>query len=207
VERTSRQTEDEVVAPEGGTASDSDVIGRSLGDPDAFTELFHRHSGEVGRYVTRRVGPGVAEDVVAETFLIAFRRRGAYDGSREDARPWLYGIATNVMRRHRRDEVRALRALARTGVDPVLVDSFADRVAGRVAAAEISRALAPALARLDAGQRDVLLLVAWADLSIDQVADVLGIARGTARSRLNRARTKIRAAVTSLEKRDRPWMS
>jgi RNA polymerase sigma-70 factor (ECF subfamily) len=179
---------------------DCHVIGWSLRDPDAFAELFHRHSGEIGRYVTRRVGPGIAEDIVAETFLVAFRRRVSYDGSRKDARPWLYGIATNVIRRHRRDEVRALRALARTGGDPVLAESFADQVAGQVAASEISRALAPALARLEAGQRDVLLLVAWAELTLDQVAEVLGIPAGTARSRLNRARTKIRAALTSLDK-------
>jgi RNA polymerase sigma-70 factor (ECF subfamily) len=186
--------------PEEAVVDDSEVIAWSLRDPNAFAELFHRHSGEIGRYVTRRIGPGAAEDIVAETFLVAFRRRLSYDGSRRDSRPWLYGIATNVIRRHRRDEVRALRALARTGDDPVLAESFADQVAGQVAASEISRALAPALARLDAGQRDVLLLVAWADLTLDQVAEVLGIPRGTARSRLNRARTKIRAALTSLDK-------
>jgi RNA polymerase sigma-70 factor (ECF subfamily) len=180
---------------------DSHVIDRSLRDPDAFAELFHRHSGEIGRYVTRRVGPGIAEDIVAETFLIAFRRRDSYDGSQQDARPWLYGIATNVMRRHRRDEVRALRALERTGIDPVMTESFADRVDGRVSAAETSRLLAPALARLNAGQRDVLLLTAWAGLTLDQIAEVLGIPHGTARSRLNRARTKIRAALVGAQER------
>ena len=179
---------------------DSHVIDWSLRDPNAFAELFRRHSGAIGRYVTRRVGPGIAEDIVAETFLVAFRRRVAYDGSRKDARPWLYGIATNVVRRYHRDEVRALRALARTGGDPVLAESFSDQVAGQVAASEISQALAPALARLDAGQRDVLLLVAWAELTLDQVAEVLGIPQGTARSRLNRARTKIRAALASVDK-------
>jgi RNA polymerase sigma-70 factor (ECF subfamily) len=176
---------------------DAHVVDWSRTDPDAFSELFHRHSAEIGRYVTRRIGPDLAEDVVAETFLVAFRRRASYDRSRTDARPWLYGIASNVIRRHRRDEVRALRVLARTGVDPV-AESFADRVDGRVAAAETSRALAPALARLDAGQRDVLLLAAWADLTVDQIAEVLGIPQGTARSRLDRARTKIRAALTRL---------
>ncbi|MCW2864728.1 MAG: polymerase, sigma-24 subunit, subfamily [Actinoallomurus sp.] len=180
---------------------DSHVIDRSLRDPDAFAELFHRHSGEIGRYVTRRVGPGIAEDIVAETFLIAFRRRDSYDGSQQGARPWLYGIATNVMRRHRRDEVRALRALERTGIDPVMTESFADRVDGRVSAAETSRLLAPALARLNAGQRDVLLLTAWAGLTLDQIAEVLGIPHGTARSRLNRARTKIRAALVGAQER------
>jgi RNA polymerase sigma factor (sigma-70 family) len=194
VYRTGWQTSEEI------GVDDSEVIGSSLRDPNAFAELFHRHSGEIGRYVTRRVGPVTAEDIVAETFLVAFRRRVSYDGSHKDSRPWLYGIATNVIRRHRRDEVRALRALARTGGDPVLAEPVADQVAGQVAASEISRALAPALARLDAAQRDVLLLVAWADLTLDQVADVLGIPRGTARSRLNRARTKIRAALASLDK-------
>jgi RNA polymerase sigma factor (sigma-70 family) len=180
---------------------DSQVIDWSLTDPDAFAELFHRHSGEIGRYVTRRIGPGIAEDIVAETFLVAFRRRDSYDGSRTDARPWLYGIATNVMRRHRRDEVRALRALERTGSDPVMTESFADRVDGQVSAAETSRLLAPALARLNAGQRDVLLLTAWAGLTLDQIAEVLGIPHGTARSRLNRARTKIRAALAGAQER------
>jgi RNA polymerase sigma-70 factor (ECF subfamily) len=150
--------------------------------------------------VTRRIGRGLAEDVVAETFLVAFRRRASYDAGHTDARPWLYGIATNLIRRHRRDEVRALRALARTGIDPVMAESFADRVEERVAAAEISAALASALARLDTGQRDVLLLIAWAELTVDRVAEVLGIPPGTARSRLNRARTKIRTALTALEK-------
>ena len=180
-------------------ADDSRVIDSSRRDPDAFAELFDRHSGEIGRYVTRRIGPGSAEDIVAETFLVAFRRRDSYDGSRTDARPWLYGIATNVMRRHRRDEVRALRALERTGVDPVTAESFADRVDGRVSATETSRRLAPALARLNAGQRDVLLLTAWAGLTVDQIAEVLGIPRGTARSRLDRARTRIRAALADTD--------
>jgi RNA polymerase sigma factor (sigma-70 family) len=189
--------------PPGETAAvdDSHVIGWSRTDPDAFAELFHRHSGEIGRYVTRRVGPGIAEDIVAETFLVAFRRRGSYDLSRTDARPWLYGIATNLMRRHRRDEVRALRVLERTGADPVTAESFADRVDGRVAAAETSRRLAPALARLTAGQRDVLLLTAWAGLTLDEIAEVLGIPQGTARSRLGRARTKIRAALAGSHER------
>lgn len=179
---------------------DSQIIDWSLKDPDAFAELFHRHFGEIERYVARRVGPEAAEDIVAETFLVAFRRRDSYDCSRTDARPWLYGIATNMIRRHRRDEVRALRALERTGVDPVMPESFTDRVDGQMS---VSRLLAPALARLNAGQRDVLLLTAWAGLTLDQIADVLDIPHGTARSRLNRARKKIRVALeVSQERKD-----
>jgi RNA polymerase sigma-70 factor (ECF subfamily) len=180
---------------ERAEVDDSHVIDGSLRDPNAFAELFHRHAGEIGRYATRRVGPGVAEDIVAETFLVAFRRRDSYDLARTDARPWLYGIATNILRRHQRDEIRALRALERTGVDPVVSEGFADRVDRQVTASTTSRAMAPVLAGLDAGQRDVLLLTAWADLTLDQVAEVLDIPHGTARSRLSRARAKIRTAL------------
>ncbi len=174
---------------------DARIIDWSHRDPGAFAEIFHRHAGEIGRYITRRVGPGIAEDLVAETFLVAFRRRGSFDGRRPDARPWLYGIATNVVRRHRREEIRALKLLAKTGVDPVMAECFTDQVDGQVAAAAAARVMAPALARLNAGQRDVLLLTAWADLTLDEVAETLGIPPGTARSRLNRARAKIRATL------------
>jgi RNA polymerase sigma-70 factor (ECF subfamily) len=182
---------------------DAEIVRWSFDDPNAFAELFHRHAGEIGRYVTRRLGAGVAEDIVADTFLTAFRRRDSFDRARGDARSWLYGIAHHLMQRHHRDEVRALRAFARTGVDPVIAESFDDRVATRLSAASTSRALAPALAELDAGQRDVLLLTAWADLTLDQVAQVLGIPQGTARSRLNRARTKIRAALDVIDSTSR----
>ena len=180
---------------ERAEVDDSHVIDWSLRDPNAFAELFHRHAGEIGRYATRRVGPGAAEDIVAETFLVAFRKRDSYDLARADARPWLYGIATNILRKYHRDEIRALRALERTGVDPVMSEGFTDRVDRQVTASATSRALAPVLAGLDAGQRDVLLLTAWADLTLDEVAEVLDIPQGTVRSRLSRARAKIRTAL------------
>ncbi|WP_344272836.1 RNA polymerase sigma factor, partial [Actinomadura napierensis] len=141
----------------------------------------------------RRLGDQAADDVVAETFLAAFRRRGRYDLARPDARPWLYGIAANLIGKHRRSETRMLQALARTGADPV-TDAI-DRADARVSAAAVSRRLAGALADLPARDRDVLLLVAWADLSYQQVAEALSIPVGTVRSRLNRARRKVREAL------------
>ena len=102
------------------------VIARSRAEPEQFALLFRRHAGGIGRYAARRLGPGAAEDIVAETFLAAFRHRDRYDVTRPDALPWLYGIAGNLIRRHARDEVRMLRALARTGLDPV-AESFTDR--------------------------------------------------------------------------------
>lgn len=177
-----------------GSPPDAEVIRRSRREPEQFALLFRRHAASISRYVTRRLGPDAAEDIVAETFLAAFRQRGSYDLNRPDARPWLYGIAGNLVRRHHRDEVRQLRALARTGTDPV-AESVADRLDARLAADAASRAVAAAIASLNSGQRDVVLLVTWAELSYDQVAEALGVPAGTVRSRMNRARTRLRAAL------------
>jgi RNA polymerase sigma factor (sigma-70 family) len=177
---------------------DAEIIVGSQRDPERFAVLFHRHAGSINRYVTRRLGPGPAEDIVAETFLAAFRQRGRYDPVRRDARPWLYGIAGNLIRRHRRDEVRQLRAWERTGIDPV-TESFAELVDARVSANLANRAVAAALASLDAKQRDVVLLVAWGDLTYDQVGEALGVAEGTVRSRMSRARTQLRKTLAALD--------
>jgi len=171
--------------------SDADVIELSRHDPEQFTVLFRRHAPHIQRYVARRLGPDAAEDIVAETFLLAFRHRDRYDPSRADARPWLYGISTNLIGRHRRAEIRQYRALARTGTDPV-TEPFTDQVDDRVSASLASRPLAAALAALSAAQRDTLLLAAWSELSYDEIATALNVPIGTVRSRLNRARTKLR---------------
>jgi RNA polymerase sigma-70 factor (ECF subfamily) len=175
-------------------ATDGFIIARSRDEPEQFALLFRRHASGLGRYAARRLGPGPAEDIVAETFLAAFRHRDRYDVTRSDARPWLHGIAGNLIRRHYRDEVRQLRALARTGHDPV-AESFTDRSDARLSADAARRAVAAALAALDSDQRDVVLLIAWAGLTYDQVAEALGVPEGTVRSRMNRARTRLRAAL------------
>lgn len=172
-------------------ADDATVIQLSRQEPEQFTVLFRRHAPHIQRYVVRRLGPDAADDIVAETFLLAFRQRNGYDPARSDARPWLYGIATNLMGRHRRAEIRLYRALARTGADPV-TEPFTDRVDDRVSADHASRQLATALARLFAGLRDTILLAAWSDLSYEEIAVALGVPIGTIRSRLSRARSKLR---------------
>lgn len=141
-------------------ADDATVVERSRHEPETFAMRFRRHAPKIKRYLARRIGPDAAEDVLAETFLIAFHRRDRYEGDRPDARPWPYGIAGNLVGRHRRSEVRQLKALARTGVDPV-VDAFTERSDARIAADALKRQLAAALARLRAGHRDALLLVTW----------------------------------------------
>ena len=173
---------------------DATLIERSWHEPEAFAALYDRHAGPIHRFAGRRLGDQLADDVVGETFLAAFRRRERYDLRRADARPWLYGIAANVIGKHRRAEVRMLRAFARTGADPVAA-GHADLVDSRVCAAAVQRDLAAALAALTAGDRDVLLLIAWADLSYEETAAALGIPVGTVRSRLHRARRKVREAL------------
>lgn len=173
---------------------DAAVIEESLDRPEAFAELYDRYAPAIHRYATRRLGAGAADDITADTFLAAFRARGRFDPARASARPWLYGIAANLIGRHRRAEVRGLRALARTGLDPV-AHSWVDEADDRLIAQAAHAPLAGALAGLAAGDRHVLLLVAWADLSYAEVAEALEIPIGTVRSRLSRARRKVRAVL------------
>ncbi|MGJ6960613.1 RNA polymerase sigma factor [Streptosporangium sp. G11] len=179
-------------------ADDASLIVLSRREPEAFAAVFHRHAPDIKRYVTRRLGTDAAEDVVAETFLAAFRGRDGYDPAQPSARPWLYGIATNLIRRHKRVEVRQLRVLERTGVDPVTVP-FTERSDERLSADAARRRLAAALARLPAGHRDVLLLVTWGGLTYPEAAQATGVPVGTVRSRVNRARSKVRKELGGVD--------
>ncbi|MFI6908740.1 RNA polymerase sigma factor [Nonomuraea sp. NPDC050394] len=181
-----------MIAEETGKADDAELIRRSEHDPEAFADLFTRHAPALRRYVARRLGPALADDIVSDTFLTAFRRRGRYDLSHPDARPWLYGIAARLVSRHRRVEIRFYRALVRSGVDEI-AEPYAERVDDWVAAQQAG--LAEALMELSPGDREALLLVAWADMSYEDVARALDIPIGTVRSRLNRARTRTRQAL------------
>jgi RNA polymerase sigma-70 factor (ECF subfamily) len=184
-------------ATEPAGADDASVIAWSRDEPARFAEIFRRHAPEIQRYVVRRLGPGAADDVVAETFLAAFRQRDSYDTGRADARPWLYGIASHLIHRHRRTELRGYRLLARTGTDPVTAP-FTDEVDAAVSAWAARRPLAAALAQLPAGQRDALLLVAWSELAYAEAAQALGVPVGTVRSRVNRARGRLRRALRDI---------
>ncbi|WP_433293797.1 RNA polymerase sigma factor [Actinoplanes sp. CA-030573] len=164
--------------------------------PEHFTAVFDRHYRDIYAYVARRLGPDLAEDVASETFLTAFDRRQSYDPARGDARPWLFGIASNLVARHVRAESRRYKALARAGGrEPRETEFHADAIAGRLDAAAVRGRLATALAGLPEPVRAVLLLVAWAGLSQQEAAEALGIPAGTARSRLHRARQEMRQAL------------
>ena len=176
--------------------ADAVVIERSLRDPDRFSEIFDRHYRDIHGYAARRLGASLADDVAAETFLIAFDRRRRYDRAQPNARPWLYGIASNLIARHHRAETRQYRALARAGAVEA-VDLHTEHVDGRLDAAAQRARLAAALLEIAERDREVLLLVAWAQLSCEETARALGIPAATARSRLHRARRKTRAALTA----------
>jgi len=170
--------------------SDAEVIGRSLGDPEAFGLIYDRHAATVLRFLGRRVGAKVAEGLLGELFRIAFERRKTFDAARGSALPWLYGIGSNVLLKHRRAEARRLRANARMAATL----QAADRRAG--AAALDARVLYPRVAQaveaLPDDERETLLLFVWEDLSYQSVAEALELPVGTVRSRLNRARARLR---------------
>jgi RNA polymerase sigma factor (sigma-70 family) len=170
--------------------SDAEVIGHSLGEPEAFGLIYDRHAATLLRFMGRRAGARVAEGLVGELFRVAFERRKTFDASRTSALPWLYGIGSNLLLKHRRAEARRLRASARIAASV----QGADRRAS--AAALDARLLFPrvadAIEALPDDEREALLLFAWEELPYQSVAEALELPIGTVRSRLNRARARLR---------------
>jgi RNA polymerase sigma factor (sigma-70 family) len=171
--------------------TDAEVISASLASPREFEPIFDRHFPAVSRYLRRRLGSPVADDLAAEVFTVAFRRRRSYDLARPDALPWLYGIAANLLRRHSRDELNELHAYARTPLEPAAAGDPLDDLMRHV----VEPALAQALAGLEPRDREVLLLFAWANMTYGDIAFALELPIGTVKSRLNRARAFLRAAL------------
>ena len=177
-------------------SGDAAIIAASRAEPEHFAAIYGRYATPLYRYAYRRVGPEHADDVVADTFVAAFRRRETYDTTRPDARPWLFGIATKEIARWHRAEAARYRALARSGTAPP-DDGMADDVAQAVSAQAAAPALAEALAELAPGDRDVLLLAAWGELTYEEIAGTLELKVGTVRSRLHRARRAVRTHLRS----------
>jgi RNA polymerase sigma-70 factor (ECF subfamily) len=170
-------------------------------DPEIadFEAVFEEHYAAIHAYLRRRVGVVDADDLAAETFVRAYQRRASFEGARGNVAPWLFGIASNLLQHHWRRERRQLRAYARTGVDPLaLPDS--DASDDRLDAQRSGPAIARALAALPGVERDVLALHVWADLSHAEIAAALGVAEGTIRSRLYRARKRMREQLGDIGK-------
>ncbi|HET9091029.1 MAG TPA: sigma-70 family RNA polymerase sigma factor [Acidimicrobiales bacterium] len=176
---------------------DAAVIADSIGDPAGFAAIFERHFGLVYRYCARRIGPEAAEDAAGEVLCRAFEHRGRYDTSRPDAAPWLLGIARNVVADHLRASGRRTDAYARAAWRqgrPEANEPDGGREDELALVAEAVRHLPP-------GELEPLLLFAWEELSYADIALALAIPVGTVRSRLNRARRRLRRALEGGEGR------
>ena len=174
------------------------VIAASLDDSARFGLLFDRHATVVFRYLVRRVGVDDAEPLLGDVFRVAFEKRSTYDCERSNARPWLYGIATNLLARHRRTEARRIRATARLLARQRPADDPTDQVIATLDALELWPQVADAVDRLPEQERDALLLYVWEELGYEEIAAALGVPVGTVRSRLNRARLSLRELRASI---------
>ena len=185
------------------TPSDAAAIEASLTDPAAFAAIFDRHAASLHRFLARRVEPADADSLLGDVFRIAFERRGSFDPAHRSAGPWLYGIATNLIARHRRSEARRLRAMASLAARRVDggPDVVGDRAAEAVDADESWSRLVDAVDALPDAERHTLLLYAWEELGYEDIAAALGVPVGTVRSRLHRARQRLRAVRPDAEPR------
>ncbi|MEV4161949.1 RNA polymerase sigma factor [Nonomuraea dietziae] len=178
------------------TISDTALLELSCRKPERFGEIYDRYVAEIHAYLGRRLDRQAADDLTAEVFLAAFRKREAFDPERGEVRPWLYGFATNLIASHRRTEIRRLAALQRNAAAYDGPDhGHEERVVTRVDAVSAQARLAAELRALPDGDRDVLLLSALSELSHEEVAKALDIPYGTVGSRLSRVRRKLRAAL------------
>lgn len=173
--------------------SDAQEMARSFTDPDAFAVLFDRHFSAVHRFIDRRVGREGADELAGEVFRIAFTRRNTYQLDRPNCLPWLYGIAKNLLFKEQRRRSRHLRAVGRLGGDR-WIDASAE-IDARVDAVALWPRVSRALAALSPGEREVVLLVAWEELTYQEVAEALAVPIGTVRSRLHRARVHLRELI------------
>lgn len=161
------------------------------GDAAAYGELFTRHGARIHGYVVRRTAdPQLADDVTAIVFLELWRRRAAVELTRPSALPWLYGVASNVLRNQQRSRRRFKDAIDSLALLPARSPELVERQAE--AAAEAADVVAQ-VRRLPRRERDVLVLSVWEGLSHAEIAEALGITIRAVRARLAQARHRLRS--------------
>ena len=175
--------------------TDLEVIERSWEQPEAFSELFHRYFAVIHSYCTRRAGVDRADDLAGETFRIAFERRRAYDRSRRDAGPWLYGIAHNALRNSLRSDGRERELYLRLAHLQVPVPDPSSSAVDALEASRVLDLVAKALRTSPLDEVDTLLLHVWENLSYSEIAVALDIPVGTVGSRITRLRARLREAI------------
>lgn len=171
--------------------TDREIMLRARGHPEWFGEIYHRHFAAIRRYLARRVGSAAADDIAADTFMAAFTARRRFSASYVSARPWLFGIASNLLRQHFRRTRRASLGQATFGGRGDFEDNPWVRSTERLDAARVARKLRSRVEALPERELSVLLMRVEYDLTYTELAEVLGIPVGTVRSRLSRARARI----------------
>jgi RNA polymerase sigma-70 factor (ECF subfamily) len=158
-----------------------------------FAQLFDAHRRAVLGYALRRCSePADAADVLAETFLVAWRRLDDVPAGEHDERPWLLGVARRVLANQRRGAARRSRLSERLGCELAAVEPPLDELGGS------GGVVSEALARLAPDDRELLTLTSWEGLDPAQIAAALGVPGATVRSRLHRARARLRDELAAL---------
>jgi RNA polymerase sigma-70 factor (ECF subfamily) len=174
-------------------STDCEIILASRRRPEMFEVIFERHYQSVYRFAAGRAGIDEAGDIASDTFVRAFDRRDRFRPDRESALPWLFGIAANVARERRRKSARRMNMVRRSVTLIAGEDArFENEAADRIDALSYRPELATALASLTDDEYQVLMLLALADFSYPDIAEHLDIPIGTVRSRIHRARRKMR---------------
>lgn len=180
--------------------TDAQIIDASQVDPEYFGFIFDRHAHSLTRYLVNRVGSHDAEALLGEAFRVAFEGRDRFDPGRLDARPWLFGIASNLVLKHLRTQRRfgraTLRLASQTGE---AVASFEDRTIQQLHVVELWELVAEAIGELPERDREVVHLYALGGLDYAEIARALDIPIGTVRSRLHRVRQTMREIARASE--------
>lgn len=183
--------------------SDGELILASLGEPERFGLIFDRHFSSVFGFIGAAVRPDSVADIAAEVFARAFEQRRRYNSEYRSARPWLLGIASNLVADHYRKRAREERAYRQTLTREVGSHTFEDDSSERVDAERMSPLLLRALRELRSEEVSVVVLFVVEGLSYREIASVLAIPEGTVRSRLSRARVRLRNFMAALSELQR----
>lgn len=177
--------------------TDAEIIVASVDEPDLFAVIFDRHYRAVYRFVVGAVGPSDGPDLAAEVFARAFESRRRYDPTHENAGPWLWGIASNLVNDYYRRRARQMRAYRRVFRPDLSDPGFDEEVVSRVAAEAERPRIASAMLQLRREEAEVVLLFTVGGMSYAEIAQSLGIPEGTVRSRLSRGRNHLRNLTTA----------
>jgi RNA polymerase sigma factor (sigma-70 family) len=176
-------------------STDAVIISQSVADSQSFSLIVERHATSVFRYLASRVDRTTSEDLLADVFEVAFETRRRYDPRYENALPWLLGIANNQVRHHRRSQMRHASMVRRVTQLHGRSNETSEAIDAVAASAELNddvQCVRQALAALNDRHRQVLVLSAGLGLSYEDIAQALDVRIGTVRSRLSRARQRLR---------------